>query len=197
MRLLVIRHGESEADLLNVHEGRADFSLTGRGHAQAAAMSAYVGSHYRLDKIYHSTLRRACQTAQHLADATGAPLSAEEDLMEFDNGLLAGLPRDTARQMYPPVTVPPHMSVYEQESMLQFRFRAEKMLSRLLCENDARSTLAVVSHGGMINQLYRAFFGLPIDAACRFYSGDAALHEWLEEDGVRCLVRANFIVGQP
>lgn len=27
MRLLIIRHGESEADLLDVHEGRADCDL--------------------------------------------------------------------------------------------------------------------------------------------------------------------------
>ena len=32
MRILVIRHGESEADILDVHEGRADFELTERGH---------------------------------------------------------------------------------------------------------------------------------------------------------------------
>ena len=30
MILLVIRHGKSEADILNVHEGRADFELTPR-----------------------------------------------------------------------------------------------------------------------------------------------------------------------
>lgn len=28
MQILLIRHGESEADILNVHEGRADFELT-------------------------------------------------------------------------------------------------------------------------------------------------------------------------
>lgn len=27
MDILLIRHGQSEADILNVHEGRADFSL--------------------------------------------------------------------------------------------------------------------------------------------------------------------------
>jgi 2,3-bisphosphoglycerate-dependent phosphoglycerate mutase len=31
MEILLIRHGESEADLLQVHEGRADFELTDRG----------------------------------------------------------------------------------------------------------------------------------------------------------------------
>ena len=37
--ILLIRHGESEADLLKVHEGRADFSLTEQGKQQAAAMA--------------------------------------------------------------------------------------------------------------------------------------------------------------
>ena len=42
MKLLLIRHGESEADLLDVHEGRADFPLTERGRRQARAMAAAV-----------------------------------------------------------------------------------------------------------------------------------------------------------
>jgi len=28
MEIVLIRHGQSEADLLNVHEGRANYSLT-------------------------------------------------------------------------------------------------------------------------------------------------------------------------
>ncbi|MCR4622925.1 MAG: histidine phosphatase family protein [Clostridiales bacterium] len=32
-----MRHGESEADLLNVHEGQADFELTESGQIKAAA----------------------------------------------------------------------------------------------------------------------------------------------------------------
>ena len=34
MQILLIRHGESEADILNVHEGRADFELTEKGREQ-------------------------------------------------------------------------------------------------------------------------------------------------------------------
>jgi len=30
MQILLIRHGESEANILNVHEGRTDFELTER-----------------------------------------------------------------------------------------------------------------------------------------------------------------------
>ena len=50
MTILVIRHGESEADLLDVHEGRADFELTERGHTQAEAMARYVAENYTITK---------------------------------------------------------------------------------------------------------------------------------------------------
>ena len=61
MILLVIRHGESEADILDVHEGRADFELTQKGHRQAAAMAKYVAGNFQLIRIYSSTLKRAAQ----------------------------------------------------------------------------------------------------------------------------------------
>lgn len=161
MKLLVIRHGESEADILDVHEGRADFELTERGHRQAEAMGGFVGRTYQIAKIYHSTPKRAAQTASHLAAKTQAPLIPEERLMEFNNGLIAGLQRDVVRAKHPWVKVPLHASVYQQESMLEFRSRAEYMLSKLLWENSGESTVAVVTHGGMITQLYRAFSACP------------------------------------
>lgn len=192
MKLLIIRHGESEADILNVHEGRADFELTERGHRQADAMSEYVAKAYKISRIYHSTLKRAAQTAGHLAQKTGAELIPCEQLMEFNNGLLAGLSQEEADLKYPEIEVPAHMSKYEQESAIEFRARAEYMLSKLLSENGKDDTIAVVTHGGMINQLYRAFFRLPLDSDYRFYTGDTGIHVWIANGESRILVRANF-----
>ncbi|CAI8839471.1 hypothetical protein EMIT07CA2_20050 [Brevibacillus sp. IT-7CA2] len=42
MQILLIRHGQSEADILNVHEGKADFPLTEEGCEQARRMAARV-----------------------------------------------------------------------------------------------------------------------------------------------------------
>ena len=169
MKLLIIRHGESEADILKVHEGRADFELTGRGHRQAEAMGRYVSQNY------HSTLKRAVQTAHHLASQTGAPLISDERLMEFNNGLLAGLKHSVVVEKYPQVEVPLHSALYEQESVLEF------------------STAAVVTHGGMINQLYRAFFRLPVDAEYVFRTGDTGIHEWIISGNSRIVVKSNFV----
>lgn len=192
MRLLVIRHGESEADILHVHEGRADFELTARGHSQAEAMSEFVSQCYHIDKIYCSTLKRAAQTAEHLKSKTQAALIMDEHLMEFNNGLIAGLEHSVADEKYPKIAVPIHSSVYEQESVLEFRYRAEYMLSKIIADNDANSTIAVVSHGGMINQLYRSFFRLPVDAEFFFWTGDTGIHEWLIDGDSRHVVRANY-----
>ena len=193
MRILIIRHGESEADILRVHEGRADFELTARGRRQTTAMSRYVAANYSVDKIYASTLLRAAQTARHLSEATGAPVVSDPLLMEFNNGLVAGLPYDEAREKYPPVSVPIHASVYGQESMLEFRSRAEIILSKILSENADESTVAVVTHGGMIHQLYKAFLRLPPDSDYYFYSGDAAIHELVVSGNSRSVAKANFI----
>ena len=137
MKIIVIRHGESEADLLDVHEGRADFALTERGHKQAEAMADYVTAHFNISKIYASTLIRAKQTAQRLSEKSRIPIVFDSDLMEFNNGLLAGLPRAVVREKYPEVPdLPIDRSVYGQESQLEFRQRAENALFRrvrLIC----------------------------------------------------------------
>lgn len=91
MKILIIRHGESEADLLEVHEGRADFELTEKGHRQAQAMAEYVENNYRVDFIFSSSLKRAAQTDTHLSQLTGIEVKHDNNLMEFNNGFLAGL----------------------------------------------------------------------------------------------------------
>ena len=193
MKLLVIRHGESEADLLDVHEGRADFALTERGHRQAQAMAEYVAANYRIDRIYASTLTRAMQTARHLSDATGVPISQEADLMEFNNGLLAGLPHKEAAEKYPRVPdLPPDKSVYGQESLVEFRARAEKMLAKILAEAADSETVAVVTHGGTINQLYHAFLWLPVKDGVFFLTADTGIHEWIVEPTERRVARSNY-----
>lgn len=193
MKLLVIRHGESEADLLGVHEGRADFELTARGHRQAEAMARFVRENYQLSAIWCSTLKRAYQTAAHLSEATGIPLTPDDRLMEFNNGLIAGLEESVAREKYPPVEgLPVHAAVYEQESILEFRFRADYMFSKIVSETPPDAAAVIVTHGGMVNQLYRAFLRLPVDSDIGFATGDTGIHEWSITKDRRVIVKANM-----
>ena len=192
MKLLIIRHGESEADILKVCEGWADFSLTEKGQKQAAAMSQYVAQHYQINKIYTSSLKIAIETASYLENETGISIIKTDKLREFNNGLRAGLPYNEAYQKYPKVDVPIYTSLYEQESKLNFRMRIEAILSEILSQNANDSTIAIVTHGGAITQLYRAFLKLPIDSKVKFGTGDACLHEWTIEGDNHFIDRSNF-----
>lgn len=71
------------------------------------------------------------------------------------------------------------MTVYEQESMIDFRTRAETVLSRIINENQKNSKIAIVSHGGMINMLFRSFLELPLNTNISIVSGDTGIHHWV------------------
>lgn len=53
---------------------------------------------------------------------------------------------------------------------------------------------AVISHGGMINQLYRSFLRLPLTPGISFPTSDTGIHEWQVYRGERRVIRANSTV---
>lgn len=192
MRLLVVRHGQSEADILKICEGRTDCALTEKGHQQAERTAEYIYKNYRVDKIYSSTLKRAIQTAKHIAEKVNLEIIQEDKLQEFNNGLRAGLPFQEAYEKYPKVQTALHESYYQQESELEFRMRAEFVLSKIFSENTLDSTIVIVSHGGMIMRLYQAFLSLPVGSDVKFITGDAGIHDWSIEDGEKFINYSNY-----
>jgi len=196
MELLIIRHGQSEADVLNVIEGRADFPLTKLGLTQATQMAEWVNGYMQIEKIYASPLQRAKQTAEKLSATTGISIEFDENLMEWKNGLIAGLSREKANEKYPePAPRHPHTKVYEQESLIDFRARAELALSKIVNENPTDSKIVVVSHGGLIARLFQSFLGLPMVSNVSISTGDTGVHHWqINATGGRRVVFANSLL---
>lgn len=101
MKLLLIRHGQSQADILEVHEGRADFPLTDLGIEQVKKLASFVAAHFQIEAIIASPLQRAYQTAEIFSDQCRCEVAIEGDLMEYNNGVLAGMSRQEALIKYP------------------------------------------------------------------------------------------------
>jgi 2,3-bisphosphoglycerate-dependent phosphoglycerate mutase len=172
MEILFIRHGESEADILQVHEGRADFELTDRGRKQVRSMAEKVKCDFPPDFIYASTLKRASETAQVLADTIGCPLKYEEELMEHNNGVQAGLSFEEAKSLKTSLYL--HDRFDEGESHIEFRMRIETIFSKILADS-THKRIAIVAHGGVINCLLRSFFDMPISKSFYFLNGDTGI----------------------
>lgn len=101
---------------------------------------------------------------------------------------------EEADEKYPKIeNLPIEQSVYGQESRLEFRNRAECVFSKIVAENDKDATIAIVSHGGMINQLYHTFLKLPIESQIFFRTGDTGIHEWLFGEKERYVLKANYL----
>ncbi len=178
MEILLIRHGQSEADILQVHEGRADYPLTDLGRDQARRLACRLNKHCPPDIIWTSTLNRASETATILADEVGCMLMKEPNLMEFNNGVLAGLPREVAATKYPlpPGGRKPHERIQNGESEIEFRMRVEMALSKILAESSAVVRIAIVSHGGTISNLLKSILQLPVHTNAKFATGDTGMH---------------------
>lgn len=183
MEILVVRHGQSVADIEDRYEGRADFELTELGLKQAESVSYWIKDNYKIDIIYSSPLKRASKTAELIGKETNSKIIFDEALMEWDNGLLAGLYKKDANEKYP---LPkggrkPHHELAEAESEINFRARAEMFWSKLLekYEDEQNNTrICIVSHGGMINMLFRSFMKFPVISDSWISTGDTGVHLW-------------------
>lgn len=190
MEILLIRHGQSEADLLDVHEGQADFNLTPLGVQQAEALALWVKNHYPPQFIWSSPLKRAARVAHILSEQLGGVSVREHQaLMEWNNGVLTGMKRDEARRLYPEPANGrrPHEAVNSGESDIEFRSRVEAVWSRILAESREYHRIAVVSHGGTISQLIAAFLRLPVVTEYRFATGDTGCHLLVQEEHARAI----------
>lgn len=174
MEIVLIRHGQSEADLLNVHEGRADFSLTDLGIKQVNKMAERVKNEFAPEVIWSSTLKRAKETATILSDMTGCEIKFEDDLMEHNNGVLAGVSFEEAKKI--PMPIHPHESVENGESAIEFRMRMEMIFSRILASSTNLNRIAIVAHGGVIHNLILSFLNIPIHSDFGFFTGDTGIH---------------------
>lgn len=90
MKLLLIRHGETESNIRDIYAGSSEEGLTRRGRLQASEIAqkiARLGS----DAVYTSPLRRAVETADLVGRSLGLVPKVESDFMELKLGQWEGL----------------------------------------------------------------------------------------------------------
>ena len=99
--LLFVRHGQSEANLKSIFGGgTCDFPLTELGQKQAEIMAEYVLNKYKIDAVYASTLTRAIDTAERVADKLTLEIHKDKRLNEIDAGLWNGMNFSDISLMY-------------------------------------------------------------------------------------------------
>lgn len=90
MRMIIVRHGESEWNRIHRYQGQADIALSELGVRQANALAERLRSE-PLDAIYTSPLQRAARTAEAIARFHPAvPFHTAAALLEINHGAWEG-----------------------------------------------------------------------------------------------------------
>jgi probable phosphoglycerate mutase len=193
MRLLLVRHGESICAVRGVVGGaRGCTGLTERGFEQARALRDRLAAEaFEADVLLASTLPRAHQTAETVAEALGLQVTTEPDLVEMVPGDADGGTWDEWRVAHgfdvggePDRPLSPN-----GESVNVFMGRIRRVLDRLATEHDGRTVVACC-HGGIVFGSLTVLMGADPRAA----AADAdytSITEWRREAGRWSLARFN------
>lgn len=168
MQVLLIRH----ALPLRTESGQgSDPELTEAGWEQARRLPAAL-ARFPVSRLLSSPQRRAVQTAEPVAVATGLPVHTDERLAEYDRGMSHYIPLEQVRIERPgdwermaQGQLPPAVDAEG------FRARVWAGLRDVIADADHDDTVAVFSHGGVINVVLHEVLGtakplsFPIDYA--------------------------------
>ncbi|MCP5268303.1 MAG: histidine phosphatase family protein [Zoogloeaceae bacterium] len=169
-RFCLIRHGETPWNTQQRIQGHTDIGLDEEGVHQADLAARWLASAtgQRPTVLYSSDLLRARMTAEKLAERLALPIGFLPEMRERRYGIFEGLTYADARQRYPD-----DYAAFEQrqpgyafpaggESLIDFSSRVGACLQRL-AELHAGETVALVTHGGVLDVINRFIRGLPLE----------------------------------
>ena len=166
-RFCFVRHGETDWNVELRMQGQIDLALNAAGEAQAQAVGRYFSGR-QASVLYSSDLLRARQTAQPVAGALTLPMNLSVELRERHFGRCEGLPFDEIKVRYPEdaAAIVSRDSDYVSpggESRRQHEKRILRCVDQLVKEHPGQYVV-VVTHGGVLDVIYRHVHGLPANA---------------------------------
>lgn len=170
-RLFFVRHGESQANQLQLFAGSGNFVLTERGLAQAQAAAQEL-SKYKLDAVYASDLQRAYCTGLAIKQKQNCPIYKASGLREISAGLWESSPFDTIVQNYPEMH-----SIWKNdigsavlpqgESVAQLYARVKATVLDIIQQNPEKN-ICIASHATPIRAMEAVWNSLPCEQMQKF-----------------------------
>lgn len=179
-RITLVRHGETAWNAEGRLQGHIDIPLNEQGQRQAHHLATALRGQ-RYDALYASDLCRAQQTATPLAHALSLPLLTDAGLRERHMGVLQGLTRDHAAARHAAAWHALHTRALQHdldggEALSDFAARVRSTLERLH-QRHAGQHILVVTHGGVLDVVYRLAQDLPLQGPRQTPIPNTALNE--------------------
>ena len=172
-KIYLIRHGESEWNILKKIQGQKDIPLTKKGIQQAKLVGKRLMDE-NINKIYSSDLKRAYDTAKIIGDYIKIEPVYTKGFREINFGIWEGLSnnimnREYRDEIYLWRKEPEKLKIQGAETLYEVQERAINSLNAIVHSED--ENILIVSHGvtlktmilGLLNMDLAYFKNLTID----------------------------------
>ena len=184
-QITAVRHGETAWNAQSRLQGHLDIDLNDLGRWQAQRVGLALADS-GISTIYCSDLRRAHDTALAIAQHSGisaTDLRLEPGLRERSFGSFEGLTYEQVSALHPEDALrwkqrDPHWAPPGGESPTALRQRITTTLHAIAAQHPGEH-IALVSHGGVLDMLYRLATGQALNAPRTWELGNCAINRLL------------------
>lgn len=156
--LILIRHGETDWNRELRFQGHVDVGLNAIGLEQARRLAQRMAGE-TVHGLYVSDLQRARQTAEPVGKQLGVDGVSDAQWREQSFGVVDGMRVDDIKQQHPDawagwLRFDEDFAMPQGESTRQFHARVMDAVQRLASAHP-QQTVVVVTHGGVLDMVYR------------------------------------------
>lgn len=190
-RIILVRHGETDWNTQLRIQGHTDIALNARGRWQAQCLAQALLNH-DLDAVYASDLQRAHATATAVAEVAGLPVRTEPGLRERGFGEFEGRTFKEIEAEQPDQAErwrrrDPDFGPPGGEPLEGF-YRRSVAAVHAIAERHPGQAVLMVSHGGVLDCLYRAATGQSLQSPRTWEIANAGINRLLKAGAVLTLV---------
>ena len=185
-RIIAVRHGETAWNVATRIQGHTDIGLNDTGRWQAQRLALALADE-AIACIYTSDLSRAQDTARAIATAGAHPgpraVHQHTGLRERGFGIFEGQTHAQIAAQWPEENTrwkhrEPHFAPHGGETPMQLYERVLRTL-HALAQLHQDEQIVLVTHGGVLDMLYRLATHQAVDAPRTWELGNAAINRFL------------------
>ncbi|BAY82750.1 phosphoglycerate/bisphosphoglycerate mutase [Calothrix parasitica NIES-267] len=187
VRLLLVRHGETEWNQQSKYQGQVDVSLNANGKLQSQKVADFL-KHVSIDKVYSSSMLRAKETAeiilqQHQGTSKLDNLELNDGFKEIIHGVWEGKSKTEIEREFPGelqrwYETPEKFKMPSGESLQQVWQRTVEVYESILkaALDNQLKTVLIVAHGGTNQILLCHILGLSAKHFWNFRQSNCCLN---------------------
>lgn len=168
MKLVIVRHGETEENVKKILTGHSEGRLTKLGILQAEVLANKL-KHYKFSQIYSSDLGRSIDTARIIQKYfPNIRISKDKNLREFDFGHLQGKLKNAVLMELNILLQNKDKQTIGGESLNGLSSRLKKLINKLYMEHK-NDVILCVSHTNVIKSLISIYKDLDMKIVWKKY----------------------------